>query len=297
MIYPFIHRVDEHLIRACKAASLLQRWIFGLLIGVCTLISPQTVNAQLIAGIELGTSSYNANERVNSTFLNRESGLLNGTRFFFGAQRNWKTKGWIAELDYKTGSVDYFGITTNGLPVAATGNVRLVHLATTLHWPVSEVDDWGFAIAPRFGYRSQSRSVDGNPAVSSFNERYQEGVFAIGLVVHNEFERGFGIRARFELERSFAPRLGIDYPNVYQGAQLNPKGVWRPLLDVSGWYRINPRHSVTVTARLQDLRTGPSDQSSLVAVAGGQPIAPGTNNFPGQKIRVNSLNAGYAFHF
>jgi hypothetical protein len=268
-----------------------------LVICAVALLHPQQATAQLITGIEMGTSSYKASERTATQFLSRESGLLNGTRVFFGAQRNWKTKGWIAEFDYKTGSVDYFGLSANAVPVATTGEVRLVHIATTLHWPVAEVDDWGFAVAPRFGFRSQSRSADGNAAIASFVEKYQEGVFAIGLVVHNEFERGFGIRAKIELERSIAPRLGIDYPGVYQAAKLSPKGLWRPMLDVSGWYRINPRHSVTVSARLQDMRTGAIDPALLVAVAGGPSNNAGVNNFPGQKVRVNSLNAGYAFHF
>ncbi len=273
--------------------------IFCAALAICAiaLFNPQQATAQLIGGIEMGTSSYKASERTFSQFLNRESGLLNGTRVFFGAQRNWKTKGWIAEFDYKTGSVDYFGLTANAFPVATTGEVRLVHIATTLHWPVAEVDDWGFAIAPRFGFRSQSRSADGNAAIASFAEKYQEGVFAIGLVVHNEFERGFGIRAKIELERSIAPRLGIDYPGVYQSAKLSPKSLWRPMLDVSGWYRINPRHSVTVSARLQDMRTGAVDPALIVAIGGGPSSNAGGNNFPGQKVRVNSLNAGYAFHF
>lgn len=283
--------------RATTVAKQLGTFYAALAISASALLLPGQATAQLIAGIEMGTSSYKASERTSSQFLNRESGLLNGTRLFFGAQRNWKTKGWIAEFDYKTGSVDYFGLTTNAVPVATTGEVRLVHIATTLHWPVAEVDDWGFAIAPRFGFRSQSRSADGNAAIASFVEKYQEGVFAIGLVVHNEFERGFGIRAKIELERSIAPRLGIDYPGVYQTAQLSPKSLWRPMLDVSGWYRINPRHSVTVSARLQDLRTGAIDPALLVAIAGGPSSNVGGNNFPGQKVRVNTLNAGYAFHF
>jgi hypothetical protein len=294
---PLIRYFARLLLRGTRVANPLPVFFGGLAISVAALLLPQQVAAQLIAGIEMGTSSYKASERTSSQFLNRESGLLNGTRVFFGAQRNWKTKGWIAELDYKTGSVDYFGLTANAFPVATTGQVRLVHIATTLHWPVSEVDDWGFAVAPRFGYRSQSRSADGNAAIAPFVEKYQEGVFAIGLVVHNEFERGFGIRARLELERSLAPRLGVDYPGLYQSTQLSPQGVWRPILDVSGWYRINPRHSVTVSARLQDFRTGPADSSALVSIAGAPPIIPASNNFPGQKIRVNSLNAGYAFHF
>jgi hypothetical protein len=269
----------------------------GLAIAAVALLLPQQATAQLIGGIEIGTSSYKTTERNTVQLLNRESGLLNGTRVFFGAQRNWKTKGWIAELDYKTGTIDYFGLTANAVPAAATGEARLVQIATTLHWPVADVDDWGFAIAPRFGYRSQFRSVDGNAAIAPFVEKYQEGVFAIGLVVHNEFERGFGIRAKLELERSLAPRLGIDYPGVYRPAQLSPKSVWRPMIDLSGWYRINPRHSVTVSARVQDLRTGAVDSAPLLAVVGGPPINPGSNNFPGQRIRVNSLNAGYAFHF
>jgi hypothetical protein len=269
----------------------------GSLLSAAALLLPLQASAQLISGIEMGTSSYKATERNAVQLLNRESGLLNGTRVFFGAQRNWKTKGWIAELDYKTGSVDYFGLSANAVPVATTGGVRLVQIATTLHWPVAEVDDWGFAIAPRFGYRSQSRSADGNAVISPFVEKYQEGVFALGIVVHNEFERGFGIRAKFEMERSLAPRLGIDYPGIYQAAKLSPKSVWRPMLDVSGWYRINPRHSVTVSARLQDLRTGAVDSTPLIAAVGGPPINAVGNNFPGQKVRVNSLNAGYAFHF
>jgi hypothetical protein len=285
------------LLRATTVSKQSSLFWAALVICAVALFNPQRAAAQLIGGIEMGTSSYKANERASSQFLNRESGLLNGTRVFFGAQRNWKTKGWIAEFDYKTGTIDYFGLTANAVPVATIGEVRLVHIATTLHWPVAEVDDWGFAVAPRFGYRSQSRSADGNAAIASFAEKYQEGVFAIGLVVHNEFERGFGIRAKIELERSIAPRLGIDYPGVYQAAKLNPKSLWRPMLDVSGWYRINPRHSVTVSARLQDMRTGAVDPALLVATAGGPASNAGGNNFPGQKVRVNSLNAGYAFHF
>ncbi len=278
--------------------SVLMHFAVVVVLGAANLISASTVHAQLVAGIEVGTSSYSANESAKSRFLNRESGLLNNTRFFFGAQRNWKTKGWIAELDYRTGSVDYFGLGPNAVPVATTGQVRLVHLATTLHWPVAEVDNWGFAVAPRFGYRSQSRRIDGNAALASFVENYQEGVFALGVVVHNDFERGFGLRARFELERSLAPRLSADYPSIYQPALLHPKGVWRPMIDVTGWYRINPRHSVTVTAKVQDLRSGASDLTPLVAVPNPTTlIAAVAPNFPGQRIRVNSLNAGYAFHF
>jgi hypothetical protein len=293
---PFQSAIRE-LPRLTTAARKTITFCAALAICAVALLHPQQATAQLIAGLEMGTSSYKASERTSSQFLNRESGLLNGTRLFFGAQRNWKTKGWIAEFDYKIGSVDYFGLTGNAVPVATTGEVRLVHIATTLHWPVAEVDDWGFAVAPRFGFRSQSRSADGNAAIASFVEKYQEGVFAIGLVVHNEFERGFGIRAKIELERSIAPRLGIDYPGVYQAANLSTKSLWRPMLDVSGWYRINPRHSVTVSARLQDIRTGAIDPALLVAVAGGPPSNAATNNFPGQKVRINSLNAGYAFHF
>jgi hypothetical protein len=251
--------------------------------------------AQLVAGIDVGTASYRSNESANGQFLNRESGLISGPRFYFGAQRNWRSKGWLAEFDYKTGSVDYFGLTNLAVPVAANGHVRIFQLSTVLHWPISEFsNNGGIAIAPRLGYRNQARRVEGNPIITSLQEDYQEGIAALGIVVHNEFDRGFGLRARFEIERSLAPRLRAEYPGVYAAAQFNPSPQWRPQLELTGYYRINPRHSVSVTAKLNNYSSGSSGVATLTPLTLGPAIV---TNFPGQTVKVNSLNAGYAYHF
>ncbi len=260
-----------------------------------SVFSMQPASAQLVAGIETGASTFKANTSNAGQFSNRESGILYGTRLTFGAQRNWRSKGWMAEFDYRSSSTDYFGLNNLAVPVASASHVRQLHLASTLNWPVSEFGrSAGLAVAPRLGYRNQVRSIVGNPAVLPLNQDYQEGVIALGAVVHNEFERGFGIRGKLEFERSLSPRLKADYPANYSTALLYPKGQWRPQLELAGWYQINPRHSVTVTAKFQNFTSGPSAPVAANSLNGSTPLI---INFPGQRVRSNSLNAGYAYHF
>jgi hypothetical protein len=256
----------------------------------------QTAQAQLVGGLELGLNSIKLSDKDNSNpVFGRDRGVINGARFFFGAQRNWTSVGWIADFDYQTGNTDHVGQSAQGYAIATSGQVRAVSIGATLNWPFAKFDAGSLALAPRLGYRNVVRQVDSTANLAGNFEDYQEGIAALGFLVHGQFERGFGVSAKFEIERPFAARQAtqLTAPNGPQINLLsNPSGLWRPQIELSAWYRINPRHSITLKARTQDFSTGDSERFEQGSINPAN-----LTTLPGQKIRMNSLRAAWAYHF
>jgi hypothetical protein len=257
------------------------------------LAAPAPVQAQLVGGLELGLNSVKLNDKNATTPLfGRERGVINGSRVFFGSQRNWNTLGWIADFDYQTGSTDHVGQSSQGYSIATAGQIRVITLGATLNWPFAKFDSGSLGLAPRLGYRNLVRQIDGAPTLVSSAEDYQEGVAALGFLLQGEFERGFGVTARVELERPFNARQTTNLNGLQTQLISYPIAQWRPQVELSAWYRINPRHSVTVKAKTQDLSTGPSDSFDANSVNPNN-----LTSLPGQRIRMNSLRAAWAYHF
>ncbi len=265
----------------------------------CLLASAAPVAlAQLVTGLELGLNSIKFSDKDQAKpAFGRDRGVINGGRFFFGSQRNWNTLGWIADFDYQSGNTDHVGQSAQGISLASTGQIRVVAVGATLNWPLTQFDGGSLALAPRLGYRNIVRQVDAAPTLNGHYEDYQEGIAALGFLLQGEFERGFGVSAKFEIERPFETRQGSQffaYGNSIQAQPQylsSPSALWRPQLELSAWYRINARHSIIFKARSQDFSTGNSDN-----------LESGTNPrnlsaLPGQKIRMNSLRAAWAYHF
>jgi hypothetical protein len=274
------------------------RRFFAVLGAVLTLVCANAAKAQLVSGLELGLNSIKLNDtNPAQPVFGRDRGILNGTRFFFGSQRNWTSLGWIADFDYQTGPTDHIGPTKSGYSIATAGNVRVVTVGATLNWPMTRFDGGSIALAPRLGYRNLVRKSDAAPSLVGNLEDTQLGIAALGFLLNGEFDRSFGVSAKFEVERSFAARQSTSFQAV---GSSNPQSVllsspnaqWRPQIELSAWYRINPRHSLTIRARAQDFSTGASDSFDNASLNPNS-----LTSLPGQKIRMNSLRAGWAYHF
>ncbi len=255
--------------------------------------APGRALAQLVGGLELGLNSVKLNDKnATAPVFGRDRGVINGSRVFFGSQRNWNTLGWIADFDYQTGNTDHVGQSTQGFSIATGGQIRIISIGATLNWPFAKFDSGSLGLAPRLGYRNLVRQFDGAPTLPNAGEDYQEGIAALGFLLQGEFERGFGVTAKVEIERPFSTRQTTNLNGVQSQLISNPVAQWRPQLELSAWYRINPRHSVTVKAKTQDLSTGASDSFDANSVNPNN-----LTSLPGQRIRMNSLRAAWAYHF
>ncbi len=255
--------------------------------------------AQLAAGIEASTSQYESADRIGGQSVSDSRGTISGFRTYFGSQRTWNTLGWIADLDYKTGNVDFFGRASNGAPVAALQTVRLVKVGMTLHVPIITQEQSGLALAPRLGYRTHARNVDGTLLVNAFNESYQEGVASLAFIAHTESLDGHGAKASIELERSFSGRLQSDASANSLAQDFRSKGTWRPQFEFMAWYRLRPGHSVSLRARFEDVSIGASDLNNSVtnsSVAFSSNAA-SAGNPSSQKIRTGTVSAGWNYRF
>lgn len=257
-----------------------------------------TAQAQLVSGLELGLNSvklFDVNQAKPA--YGRDRGVLNGTRIFFGSQRNWTSLGWIADIDYQSGATDHVGPSKDGYAVASSGAMRVLTVAATLNWPMKSFDSGSIALAPRLAFRNLVRQADAAPNLLGNSEDYQEGIAALGLLLNGDFDRNFGVSAKVEIERPFSIRQSTSFTSTNAAVatsqlQSSPNPLWRPQLELSAWYRINPRHSLIIKARSQDFSTGTSDSFDA-----GSTNPANLTALPGQKIRMNSLRAGWAYHF
>jgi hypothetical protein len=255
--------------------------------------------AQLATGIEASTSQYESADRVSGQSVSDSRGTISGFRAYFGSQRTWNTLGWIADLDYKTGNVDYFSRASNGASVAALQTVRLVKVGLTLHVPIITQEQSGLALAPRLGYRAHARNVDGTLLVNAFNESYQEGVAGLAFIAHTETLDGHGAKASIELERSFGGRLQSEASATSLAQDFRSKGTWRPQFEFMAWYRLRPGHSVSLRARFEDVSIGASDLNNATTSSS---LASSANAGSGlittsQKIRTGTVSAGWNYRF
>ena len=273
---------------------LLPHLVPSLLLSFALSLAANPARAQLVTGIEAGTSAYRSSQQTSAQVFNRDSGTLVGFKTYFGAQRNWENPGWIVGLDYQGGTISHQAQSLLGVTVGSQSKVHLIHLSAKLHVPLTEIAGFSIAAAPRLSYRAQGRSVIANPFVSAIKEDLSEGAMAVGLSAHTLVNQ-FGFKASFEVERSFLSHLNAQFSPAYSEAIFKPSGVWRPQLDIAGWYQWTPRHRFTLQARFDDLSTARSEPVAVGPTTGVGPSI--TALSPGQKVRTSTLNAGWSYHF
>lgn len=253
-----------------------------------------SAQAQLVTGIELGSTAYRSNQQTSPQLFNRDSGTISGFKAFFGAQRNWESPGWIVGLAYQGGTVGHEAQTTQGITVGSVSKVHLIDISANLHIPLTDVAGFTVSGAPRINYRAQSRSVQPNQVITALKEDLSEGAVALGVTAHTLINQ-FGFKATLELERSLFSQLTTQFSPLYAEAAFRPNGAWRPQLDIAGWYQWTPRHRFTLQARFEDLGTGKSEAVTVAPIFSNGPSIVATSQ--GQKVRTSTLNAGWSYHF
>ena len=275
---------------------------FSLLhtLGLCFVLScalslaPRPARAQLVTGLEASTSAYRSSQQTGPQTFNRDFGTLIGFKTYFGALRNWESPGWIVGLDYQGGTIGHQSQSLFDALIGSQSKVHLINLSAKLHVPLTELAGFGIAAAPRLSLRTQGRRVIPNQFVVALKEDLSEGAIAVGVSAHTLVNQ-FGFRASFEVERSFLSRVNAQFSPAYAEAIFKPSGVWRPQLDIAGWYQWTPRHRFTLQARFDDLSTARSEPISIGPTVG---VGPSIIAFsPGQKVRISTLNAGWSYHF
>ena len=267
---------------------------FSLLVFLALALAATSARAQLVAGIEASSGAYRSSQFTSAQNFNRDSGTLTGFKTYFGAQRNWESPGWIIGLDYLGGTTQHQAQSLLGVAIGSQSKVYLVNLSAKLHVPLTDIAGFNIASAQRLSYRSQSRSVVPNQFIAALNEDLSEGAIAVGLSAHTLVNQ-FGFKATLEVERSFLGHLTTQFSPAYSEALFRPTGVWRPQLDIAGWFQWTPRHRFTLQARFDDLSTGRSEPVMIASTTGLGPAIAAFSS--GQKVRTSSLNAGWSYHF
>ena len=270
--------------------SFLFSSVFGLAISLVGV----PASAQLVTGIEASTSAYRSSQQSSAQDSNRDSGTLTGFKTYFGAQRNWDSPGWIVGLDYQGGTIGHRAQSPLGVAIGSQSKIYLVNFGAKLHIPLTEIAGFSIASAQRLSYRAQKRSVVPNQFVAALNEDLSEGAIAVGLSAHTLINQ-FGFKASLEVERSFLGHLTTQVSPAYSDALFRLNGVWRPQLDIAGWYQWTPRHRFTLQARFDDLSTGRSEPALIAPASGAGPSLAVFSS--GQKVRNSTLNAGWSYHF
>jgi hypothetical protein len=270
--------------------------IFG-----CLMLAPLNAMAQPQNGMELSVSASALNFGYkefddSGALLNREDGLIPGVAFSLNRYQNK----WLmaADFSYHTGSVQYQGQTTTGIPANSTTHQKITDVSAHAERWITTQGGWDWAPYFGAGFHQWVRDIQpttlaSGATASGLYETYDWGlVFGGGKFTLYDSGKSHWV-GDMRLTYHVMPKMKVDFRGQYDNATL-PLGARLGTRLAFPWrYELDSQTSLMVEPFYERFELGRSD--TVIITSNG--VAAATAFEPRSISQHYGLQVGISEHF